>query len=659
MDAGAAPPSEYPLMFGFLRKRAGRAGAQRSLIRRVALRLEQLEDRSLMSGLTAPALSSNPGAPATLWLDFTGLPTMAWGAYSNVATPAFNLDADPSSFSAQEISVISEVWQRVAEIYSPFNLNVTTVQPPDTSHGHTMIVAIGGSYNDWYHQPAGGVTYTGSFANPYEPNISHVFVDGTGGVAKYIAVAAAHEAGHGFGLDHQSVLDSSGNLVQEYNPGTSAEAPIMGYAYNAARAVWWAGTTDTGAIQNDETVIAGATNGFGYRPDFYGQSLATATQVPAQNGVAEVGVIDAPSSADYFTFSTRGGAASFAVGTAAVGPTLHARLELWSASGLIAVSDSATTLGASISTTLAAGRYYLVVRSHGNFGDVGQYSLTVNAPSSGVGSGSGSGGAQGGIAPPLSFVLRPDGSLWVENLSLQQWGVASPPGTILSVGASRGAAGDEAFALASDHSLWVYSAAGWAELSPAGTISALSASPNDVVFAVASDQSLWGHSAAGWSLLSPAGTILSAAAGADAAGGAEVFAVAADHSLWQFDQGAWRILSPAGTILSVAAVGDSAFAAAADGSVWRHTAAGWTDLFGPPSPASESAGTDAAGNPALYALGVDHSLWRFTAAQGWQLLSPAGSVQSLADDQGADLFVTAADAHVWKFDGFGWNMVLF
>jgi hypothetical protein len=251
------------------------------LPRRPVLRLEPLEDRCLLS---APALSSLPGAKASLWLDFTGLPTMTWGAYANVPTPAFDLDGNPSSFSAQEVAVITEVWQRVAEIYSPFNINVTTVQPPDTSHGHTMIVAIGGSYNDWYHQPAGGVTYTGGFTNPYEPNVSHVFVDGTGGVAKYIAVAAAHEAGHGFGLDHQSILDSNGNLVSEYNPGDAVEGPIMGLAYNSQRVLWWIGPTDTGATQDDEAVIAGSTNGFGYRPDLFGQSAATATGLGALTG---------------------------------------------------------------------------------------------------------------------------------------------------------------------------------------------------------------------------------------------------------------------------------------------------------------------------------------------------------------------------------------
>ena len=110
---------------------------------------------------------------------------------------------------------------------------------------------------------------------------------------------------------------------------------------------------------------------------------------------------------------------------------------------------------------------------------------------------------------------------------------------------------------------------GLGELSPAGTINALSASPNNVVFALASDSSLW-STPRRLDELSPAGTILSVSGGADASGGAEAFAVASDHSLWQFDKNAWQLLSPAGTINSVSAVAGAAFAVACDGSMWQH-----------------------------------------------------------------------------------------
>jgi hypothetical protein len=53
--------------------------------------LEQLETRALLTLYplsSVPALHSDPGAPATLFLDFNGHFLPVWGAYSNVTTPA-------------------------------------------------------------------------------------------------------------------------------------------------------------------------------------------------------------------------------------------------------------------------------------------------------------------------------------------------------------------------------------------------------------------------------------------------------------------------------------------------------------------------------------------------------------------------------------------
>jgi hypothetical protein len=367
-------------------RRQRRAGPQKHAAR--PLTLERLEDRTAPAGLAVPAFSSLPGAPASLWLDFTGLPTQNWGAYQNVTTPVFNLEGaeNSTSFSPQELAAITEVWERVAEMYSPFDINVTTVQPADLGHGKTQIVAIGGSYNDWLHAPAGGISYVGGFTNPNEPNISHVFVDGTAGVAKYIAIAAAHEAGHAFGLEHQSIFSPSSALLQEYNPGDANAAPIMGLAYNAARALWWVGPADvngTAATQNDEAVIAGAANGFGYRPDAFGQYPMAPTPLGLLNGApGAAGVLDTPNSADFFSFTTTGGVTTFTVNPAAVGGMLHAKLGLWFQGQLIAVGASATAMGASLTANLPAGTYVIEVASYGGAGDVGQYALTAQLPHS-------------------------------------------------------------------------------------------------------------------------------------------------------------------------------------------------------------------------------------------------------------------------------------
>src|SRR5438093_13702680 len=87
--------------------------------------LESLEGRLLMAGLDVPQLASRPGAAATLYLDFNGHMQSSWGSFSNITSPAYDRDGDPTTFSATELTSINEIWTRVAEDFAPFNLNVT------------------------------------------------------------------------------------------------------------------------------------------------------------------------------------------------------------------------------------------------------------------------------------------------------------------------------------------------------------------------------------------------------------------------------------------------------------------------------------------------------------------------------------------------------
>jgi hypothetical protein len=103
-------------------------------------------------------------------------------------------------------------------------------------------VAIGGHYSDWYGSSAGGVAYVGGFTNSM-PNVAYVFENALGnGNPRYVAEAAAHEAGHLFGLQHQAVWSGS-TLVEGYNSGTGDWAPIMGTGYYADRTTWHRGPT--------------------------------------------------------------------------------------------------------------------------------------------------------------------------------------------------------------------------------------------------------------------------------------------------------------------------------------------------------------------------------------------------------------------------------
>lgn len=326
-----------------------------------------------------------PGPLALLYLDFNGDFASSWGSYSNISTPAFDQDGNLSSFSAGEMATISEILQRVAEKYSPFNTIVKsnfdypTGEPTTFGDGKAMHVIIGGS-GEWTGGSYGGVAYLNSFTNSLQ-NSAYVFENNLGnGNAKYTAEAITHEAGHTFGLAHHSAYDASGNKTAEYSQGTSLIAPIMGNSYYASRGLWVNDrSTSYTTFQDDLAIITSTTNGFGYRPDDYGDDFLSAH--PFAFGNTFSGIIEQMSDLDIFSFSTLGGSASFSLSVAQYGAMLDSRLELWDTTGHLLYwndpvnTSNSLTLGASLGATLAAGDYYLAVSSHGGYGDIGQYKL--------------------------------------------------------------------------------------------------------------------------------------------------------------------------------------------------------------------------------------------------------------------------------------------
>ena len=327
---------------------------------------------------SVPQLHSDPGAKDQLYLDFVGAPAQNWGGYAVPATPAFDQDGDPTTFSSGELVAIQQIWAVVSEAYSPFNIDVTTVAPASLVHNQNLEIVIGGT-GTWTGATYGGLSYTGAFANAFEPNISWVFSENLGNNPFYCGEASSHEAGHEFGLNHQSVYSGT-TLVEEYNPGNSLTAPIMGDSYGAQRGLWWDGQSDVSSttIQADMSVISSATNGFGYKAPEHGQSIATASAMSVSGtSVSGSGIIAQTTETDFFSFSTAAGSVTLNVNTIAFGATLHAKMQLFDASGnLLATVANANTLGQTITDTLAAGTYYVSVDSYGQYGDVGQYTVS-------------------------------------------------------------------------------------------------------------------------------------------------------------------------------------------------------------------------------------------------------------------------------------------
>src|SRR5438876_569960 len=73
----------------------------------------------------------------------------------------------------------------------------------------TLAVVIGGD-SSWTGTTEGGVSMTGAFYLLNKDNTAYVFPkDLNNGDPKLTALGAIHEAGHGFGLSHQSVYSGS------------------------------------------------------------------------------------------------------------------------------------------------------------------------------------------------------------------------------------------------------------------------------------------------------------------------------------------------------------------------------------------------------------------------------------------------------------------
>jgi hypothetical protein len=340
------------------------------------------------AALVVPEYNSLPDAHAQLYLDFGGTTFQGtWAGRTPGTIPAYDTNDDPGSFSVAELRNIREIFLRVAEKYSPFNINVTTVDPGNRNNKETAHLIIGGD-GAWYStQPVGGVALRSGFTSS-SSNTAWVFPDHlSGGNPKTVAEASAHEAGHLFGLGHQSTFvqqtDGTWNETQEYstNGNDLYRRPIMGSSYSSARGLWWLGQSvqPPASPQDDLSILSNATNGFGYRADDHGNTVASATALTTDitgRVVSTGGIISTITDADLFSFTTGApGPASFWLSLAEFGTMLDATLRLFTADGTLLETADTNNLPEAMSRSLLPGDYLLGVYGRGNYGDLGQYTL--------------------------------------------------------------------------------------------------------------------------------------------------------------------------------------------------------------------------------------------------------------------------------------------
>jgi hypothetical protein len=358
-------------------------------------------------------LHSNPTATKTIYLDFDGhfVENTPWENGGDLSLGGFY-----SSINDTSRAEIQRIWQRVAEDFAPFNVNVTTQDP-----GTEALRKFGTGDDRWGIRVAftnnrnlltglsitnaggGGTAYYNSF-NWATDDVALVFNRGVYTAAE----TASHEIGHTLGLTHD------GNGTNEYyaghGTGSTSWASIMGAAWLGNDEVvtqWSKGEYFNSNNSQDDLTTITTGNGFTYNVDDHGNTFSTATNLDGSMP-GMFGIIERNDDVDVFKFTTRSGQVSFDIRNAVrafidgqaeylttQGPNLDIEAKLYDVSGVLLQTINPSTLtSASFTTTLEEGTYYLQIDGVGSgnplgssptgytdYGSLGQYIINAQFPS--------------------------------------------------------------------------------------------------------------------------------------------------------------------------------------------------------------------------------------------------------------------------------------
>ena len=335
-------------------------------------------------------LHSRPGSNRVIFLDFDGHVTSgtSWNTnYTNgqpINSAPYSLDGDPSTFNTAEQDAIQYIWQRVAEDFAPFDVDVTTEEPGDAAifrtstsdlqYGSRAVI----SPTNFTGSSIGGIAYVGVFnyvGTNYKP--AFVMTSGLGNNEKNIAEATSHEVGHNLGLSHDGTASTG------YYQGHGDWAPIMGVGYYRSVTQWSKGEYP-GANQTQDDYVIMQNYGIPVIADDHGNTTASATALSGTS-ISAAGIIAARTDVDVFQFSTGSGNVAINFNPAPRGPNLDIQARISDANGNTVATLNPAGLAASFSGSLAAGVYYITIDGVGagdlttgysDYGSLGQYSIS-------------------------------------------------------------------------------------------------------------------------------------------------------------------------------------------------------------------------------------------------------------------------------------------